>query len=464
MSFFHLRSLPGHPGAALPASSVRRVWDAYQTLDRTQWLKLAELEQWQLDQLRVLLTHCVEQVPYYARLLSAVGLVPARVRTMEDFRRIPLLTRKLCQTHFADLTARRLPPGMVKAHEAFTSGTNGEPLQVLQTNRVGFWWLVFTLRDLEWCDLDPRGKLAAIRYLRPSSISPESARQGICSPCWVPALEPLIESGPAYTLDIHQEPHWQLEWLRQVQPDYLLSMPANLEFLAGLIKESGQPLPGLRGIQAFADTLTEDSRAHIEAAFRAPVKNLYSCTEAGYLASPCPQGHGLHVHAENAIVEVLDAQDQPCAPGQTGRVVLTTLRNFLTPLIRYDILDDATLASRPCPCGRGLPLWTGVQGRRHPLMHLVGGKRKIVTGLCAEIRKAGGVHQFQIVQRAVEHVILRVIPNRSWTPEHQDRLRRIVHEHVEAPIRVDVELRERLELPPGGKLRIAVIEMDEKGN
>ena len=97
-----------------------------------------------------------------------------------------------------------------------------------------------------------------------------------------------------------------------------------------------------------------------------PVKNLYSTTEAGYIASPCPSGTGLHVHSENVIAEVLDERDRPCAPGQTGRLVFTTLHNFLAPFIRYDILDEVTLASEPCPCGRGLPLWTRVEGRRHP--------------------------------------------------------------------------------------------------
>ena len=34
--------------------------------------------------------------------------------------------------------------------------------------------------------------------------------------------------------------------------------------------------------------------------------------------SPCPAGHGLHVHAENILTEVLDADGNPCPPGQTG--------------------------------------------------------------------------------------------------------------------------------------------------
>jgi phenylacetate-CoA ligase len=238
-------------------------------------------------------------------------------------------------------------------------------------------------------------------------------------------------------------------------------MPTNLEHLAGLINEDGVGVPGLRVIQAITEPLPEDIQRRIETSFGVPVKALYSSTEAGYMASPCPRGGGWHVHSENVLLEILDPQDQPCRPGQTGRVVMTTLRNFLAPFIRYEILDDATLAPGSCPCGRGLPLLTRIDGRRHPLLHLPDGRRKIVSRLYLQLRAVGGSLQFQIVQKAVDHVLVRVVPDRTWTPDHAALVRQRVQEHLEAPVRVDVVTQERLELPPSGKLKIAVIEIDE---
>jgi phenylacetate-CoA ligase len=461
MAFFQLRSLPGSAWPPIPAPEVCQVWSAYQELDRTQWLSPAELEQLQLRQLRTLLLHCFHQVPYYRRLLSEAGLATRPVESLADFRRLPLLTRELYQAHFDDLQARALPDGMAPAGESYTSGTNGVPIKVLKTNRVALWWHAFYLRDLEWCGLDPRGRLAAIRFVAFSRDDLARALEGLSLPCWNQPLAPLVESGPCYGMDVRQDARAQLAWLRRIDPDYLLSMPTNLEFLTGLVRESGQPLPRLRAIQAVGETLPGATRRTIESGFGVPVKNLYSTTEAGYLASPCPEGHGLHVHAENILAEVLDADGRPRAPGQTGRLVFTTLHNFLTPFLRYDILDDVTLAPGPCPCGRGLPLFTHVEGRRHPLLHLPGGRRKVVTGLYLMVRKVCGCHQFQIIQRAVDHVILRVVPDRTWTPDHAARMREAVWDEFGAPIRVDVEAKERLELPPGGKLKIAVIEMED---
>jgi phenylacetate-CoA ligase len=455
MDFFHPRPL-----SAMPAGA-RLVWAAYQELDRTQWLGSDELENLQLRQVRSLVEHCYEQVPYYRRVFSEAGVRPSAIESLADFRRIPLLTRELYQANFADLQARKLPAGMTPLGDgSFTSGVNGVPIKVLKTNRDELLWRAFYLRDLEWCGIDPRGSLASIRLAATSKRELPKALEGVSLPNWR-KLHPLLETGRLHGMDIRQEPRQQLAWLRRVDPDYLLSLPSNLDFLASLVQESGQRLASLRVIQAIGETLSETTRQRIEAGFGVPVKNLYSATEAGYIASACPLGHGLHVHCENVLAEVLDPEGRPCEPGQTGRLVFTSLLNFLTPFVRYDILDDVTLSPTACPCGRGLPLWTQVEGRRHPLLFLPGGRRKAITGLYMELRKVGGCRQLQIIQRAEDHVILRVVPDQTWGPDYACRMQQVVHDEFECPIRVDVEEREFLERPAGGKLKFAVVEMEE---
>jgi phenylacetate-CoA ligase len=457
MSFFHLRPVPGTSWPPLPVREACQVWAAYQHLDRTQWLPPRELAELQLEQLRTLLRHSFHQSPYYRRVLGDAGFGSKAVESLADLRKIPLLTRHLYQTNFESIRAKTLPAGMAATGTRGTSGTSGVRIQVLQTNWVDLWWLAFYLRDLEWCGFDPRHRLAAIRFLRDMP----GAMEGLSVQSWHQSLDQLLEMGRAYALDIRQDHRKQLAWLRRVDPDYLLCMPSTLEFLASLVAESGQRLASLQKIQAIGETVSDATRERIETGFGVPLANTYSCTEAGYVASPCPEGHGLHVHAENVIAEVLDEHDQPCQPGQTGRLVFTTLHNYLAPFIRYDIQDDVTLASGPCPCARGLPLFTHVSGRRHPLLYLPDGSRKIVTGVYLEVKKVGGYHQCQLIQRAVDHVILRLVPDQSWTDEHAVRMREAVQREFRAPIRVDVEPKERLEVPASGKLKRTIIELDE---
>jgi phenylacetate-CoA ligase len=459
--FFHLRQLPGAAWPRIPAPEVAQVWAAYKELDRTQWLGPGDLAELQLVQVRALLAHCSAHVPYYRRLLAETGLHDRPIQSLDDLSRLPILTRTLCQEHSSELQADALPAGMAKTWDGYTSGTNGVPIHVSKTDRDGLWWNACFLRDLEWSGLDPRGRLASIRLLTKDREKLPRALEGGVSPYWTKVCGALMETGPSSAMDIRQDPRRQLEWLRGVNPQYLISLPSNLEYLAGLVAESGQRLPELRAIQAIGEPLTPAARRAIESGFGAPVRDLYSTTEGGYMASPCPSGAGLHVHAENILAEVLDPDGRPSRPGETGRLVFTALHSFLMPFIRYDILDEVTLAAEPCPCGRGLPLWTAVDGRRHPLMHLPDGSRKASTGLMLEVRRVGGMRQFRIAQKARDLVLVQVVPSREWVPENAGRIRSAVQDELGASMRVEVEEREWLERPGGGKLRIVVNELEE---
>jgi phenylacetate-CoA ligase len=454
------RTLPATAWPAVPPGANSQLWAMYLELERTQWLDRAALEQAQLAQVRALLSHSVAHVPFYQRLLQAAGIVPADIRTMADFRRIPILQRRVYQEQLDQLTARSLPSGMTQTARQRTSGSSGMPIDVLQTNLVNLWWFAFCLRDFQWCDMDPRGTLAVIRSLGGPEKERQRRLEGVGMPYWGDQIHSVVENGPAFAMDIHQEPRKQMEWLVRVQPTYLTSYPPNLDFLASLLRETGQRIASLGVIQAIGETLTAETRTRIEDGFGVPVRSSYSCVEAGYVGSPCPAGHGLHVHAENVVLEVLDDVGEPCPPGATGRVVLTTLHNYLTPFLRYEILDRATVGPELCPCGRGLPLLTAIEGKRRPQFRLPDGRRKDSGYLVRNLRQLGGYHQHQIVQRAADHIIVRLVPDQSWTPEHIPRIVQWVQDYFETPMRVDVLTVPSIELSASGKLREIINELE----
>jgi hypothetical protein len=113
MAHFHLRTLPGYTWPPLADMALSQVWVAYQELDRIQWLPSAEIEQQQLEQVRVLLSHAIAYVPYYRELLPKAGITPGSIQSMADFRRIPLLPRRTYQEKNASFAATRLPAGTV---------------------------------------------------------------------------------------------------------------------------------------------------------------------------------------------------------------------------------------------------------------------------------------------------------------------------------------------------------------
>lgn len=459
MEFFRLRSLPGNTWPPLPDGTLAQVWTAYRELDRTQWLDPAELEQRQLMQVRALLTHCAAQVPYYRQMFAEAGISPAAIRTLDDFRRIPVLTRPVYQERFAEFNARTLPPGTVATHIAHTSGSTGRPLSILQTNVVHLWWNACYLRDLEWCGMEPTGILASIRATGKTGPELQPFLEGVSFSVWRKQLQPLLEMGPCYGLEVQQDHRRQLDWLQRINPDYLTSYPSNLEVLARLLQETGARLPRLRAIQTISDSLTPEGRSLIEGAFGVPVKNTYSCTEAGYLASPCPLGHGLHVHAENALLEVVHEAGRPCAPGETGKVLLTALHNFRGPFVRYALEDEVTLGPARCPCGRGLPLFAQVDGKRRPMLALADGRQKASYGLTYPLSLMQGYRQYQIVQKSPTQLLVRLVPDSRWSDDRAEQIRQLVQEFFEYPVQLELRLEEAIAPPPNGKLRQVICEV-----
>ena len=435
---------------------VGLIWAAYRELCDTQWMSADELHEMQLVQVRELLSHCFHHVPYYRRVLGEAGLFDRPIRDMDDFRLIPILTREAYRENLDLITAKALPNGMGSSgKQSFTSGMNGVPIAVRKSNRDEMWWAAFAMRDFEWCGMDPHERIAAARLIAIDDAGLDKAMSGVTSPSWL--FDPdLFESGPAFGMDVRQDPRKQLEWLRSVRPAYFISIPNNLDVLASLIVESGRPLRGIRLVQSIGEPLDEDVRTRVSAAFGAPIKDLYSTTEAGYMASECPDGHGMHVHAENVLTEVLDEDDRPCGPGETGRLVFTSLHNFVNPFVRYDVLDDVTLADGPCPCGRGLPLLKRIDGRRHPTFRTTSGASRSSLGLTLGLRKIGGMNQFQAIQRT-DAVTIRIVPGPEWSEDRKNRVVTLVQDELGASIRVDVVLSDRLELI-NGKVRMMAVE------
>jgi phenylacetate-coenzyme A ligase PaaK-like adenylate-forming protein len=105
-------------------------------------------------------------------------------------------------------------------------------------------------------------------------------------------------------------------------------------------------------------------------------------------------------------VEVL-----PAAPGAAGgELVLTNLESYALPIIRYASGDIGALDPAPCPCGRGLPRLARVEGRRTDFLVTPSGKLMHALAVIYVLREIPGLREFQVIQEALDHVRVRVVP------------------------------------------------------
>lgn len=168
------------------------------------------------------------------------------------------------------------------------------------------------------------------------------------------------------------------------------------------------------------------------------------------MAVQCPDSALYHIQSESVIVEVLDDNDRPCGPGEIGRVVVTSLFNFATPLIRYDIGDFAEVGSA-CACGRTLPTLARIMGRRRNVLIAPDGKHYWPTLDSFDFFRIAQSHEHQFRQLAPDVLEICLAVDNPRTPAEEDEMRKIVAAALPGPF--DIRFRYVSQFPrgPGGK-------------
>jgi phenylacetate-CoA ligase len=419
-------------------------------LDASQWWSAEQLLAKQFEQLRLLLLHANATVPYYQRLFAENGVqVPDRIDA-KFFQTIPVSGRSAIQQAGQALDSTALPSAHGAKEYGTTSGSTGRPIRFARTSVTRTFWFAFALRDHFWHERHFAGKLSAIRWYPRGVAEPPF---GAPEAHWGVIVAPLFATGPACSLNVAATLAEQLKWLRDEQPDYLVSFPSNLMALVRYASKMGVTLPALLEIRSIGESLSNTQRQQIESAWKTRVVDIYTCEEAGYLALQCPVSGDYHVQSENVILEIVDEQGAPCQPGKIGQVLITSLHNFATPLIRYELGDMAEFGG-PCACGRGLPVIRRIHGRKRSRLQLPSGESLFpYLGEHEDIPQLTGVkmHQFQCVQHSVEEIELKLVLERPLNADEQAKVRALMQRNLGHPFRVRFSFPDNIARGPSGK-------------
>ncbi len=399
-------ALTGISWPAVPTGWAAVLLGILHELDASQWLPADELRRRQAQALDTLLGHARATVPYYRdRPEYADG---------RPWRKLPVLRREQVQAAGDALLSTDVPADHLPLTDMTTSGSTGRPLTVKATRITSLFWLACTLREHLWHGRDPSTTAVALRSDRTATFPPE----GRVFASWGAPIDTVYETGPLAMLSAPRDVADQAAWLVEHDPAYLLSLPSNLLALCRYFTETGAPLPRLREVRSYGERLGPKVREACREVWGVPVTDMYSCQELGYLALQCPTAERYHVMSELVLLEVLDEEDRPCRPGETGRVVVTQLHNYAMPLLRYDLGDYAQVG-RPCPCGRGLPVLDRVMGRRRNMLVLPTGETVWPTFVSAWTGLEDVIRQFRLVQREPDHIEARIVGPRPLTADEQ---------------------------------------------
>jgi len=342
---------PGFPSwPELPNTAKSNVHALHAQLLFTQWMAPAVFQDLQMDQVESLLRFTGKHVPFYRHSLDFLAELPKRGLYEQHLTYLPILSYTDIQKHGQKIIIRKPLPGHGKTRMTQLSEPAGPPIRILSTGLLDTWNHALALRSQDWHEMD-----VSLAHL---DICTSIRQQKTVNERW----SVLPWAGPSSTLFVDRPVEQLFEEFIRIMPDYLRTLPGILQpFIELSISRGLKPL-NLRQVHCRTEHLDPGLRELAEKAWGVPIIHEYFVHGIGVIAQQCPDNSNLHIQSEFVRVEVLDDADQPCQAGQTGRIVVTPLRNYQTPLIRYDTGNDAEIGD-PCSCGRTLPVLTRILER-----------------------------------------------------------------------------------------------------
>ncbi len=374
-------------------------------------LTVSQWEDFQTKELRRLLLHAYDTVPYYHEALTAAGFNRLQLQQIElaDLSRISLLEKNTLRQHGTTtlLSDKPEPGGIFFA----SSGSTGTPTQILFSRAMHQRWsAAFEARIRHWAGLtrhDPRGMIGGRRVVSEGITSGPFYRYNYA--------EKQVYFSAYHIAAAHAGNY--LQGIKKYGVQYMTGYAMSNYFLARFFEETGLEAPVLKAVLPSSEKLTAQMRATFAKVYHCKAFDAWSGVEACGLVSECEHGR-LHVSPDVAILEFLHPETgQPVGPGEIGEVVCTGFLNYDQPLIRYRIGDLMRLGVEPCPCGREMPVIQEIIGRTEDTVIGADGREMVrFHGIFVNIPT---IIEGQIIQHDYTDFEIRIVSAAPLTPEER---------------------------------------------
>jgi phenylacetate-CoA ligase len=416
-----------------------------QRLETSQWWPRDAIEADRVQRLRGFLTDVGTHVPYYRELFARLAFDPASVQAVADLARLPLLGKPEIRAHSDAMKAGDAGP-LARYN---TGGSSGEPLifyigKGRTTHDVASKW-----RATRWWGVDI-GDPEMVVWGSPIELSAQDRVRRVRDALLRTRLLPAFEMSDAKVDGF-------IAAIREQRPRMLFGYPSALTHIARRAEARGVAMNGLGIKVAFvtSERLYDDQRATIARVFGCGVANGYGGRDAGFIAHECPQG-GMHMTAEDIIVEIIGPDGQPVPEGQSGEIVTTHLATRDFPFIRYRTGDVATMDTRTCACGRGLPLIKEIQGRTTDFVVAADGTVMHGLALIYILRDLPGVQGFKIVQETLQQTTVQLVVNEGFDRSGSAGIVAAFQRRLGPSVHVDLQFVDRIPPEKSGKFRYVV--------
>lgn len=440
-------SLARHVVYPLQEMACHRPTFPYLTqLEKSQWLSRADLERLQLEKLRALLGVAHAHCPWHRRRMEAVGLSPDGLNDLADLRRLPTMDKALAAAHRDELAWKGVPGGVFQYN---TGGSSGQPL------------IFYFGRERQASDA--AGRIRARRWWGVDVGEPEvyiwGAPVELNKTDWVKTVRDRLLNQlvlNAFAMSPEQMDRY-LDALEAFRPRSIYGYSSSVALLAAHARERGRRLrlPKLKVVCTTGEPLYEHQRSLLTEVFGVPVANEFGSRDIGFTAHETPHGQML-LMSESILLEVLDPDGNPVAPGEMGEAVMTGLCSQAQPFIRYRTGDMVRMSPEADKEGRGLHVIAEVMGRQTDFLVRADGTIMHALAGIYVLRAVEGVGEFKLIQHDRRDLEVLVVPNGRWRPEGGQAIESGLRRRLGDDVGVLVRLMEAIPPEASGKHRYVV--------
>lgn len=410
--------------------SESRIWDK------------EKVERWLLSRFRNFLKEAYDGSPYYKEALENRSLSPSDIKSHNDIKKLPFMTKSMAQENLDKIVPQRFNKN--ELYYTTTGGSSGVPL--------GMYYLKKRAKPVEMAFVHEIWSMFGFNTNRRQVvIRGEVLKNGVVSK---KGLTLLLSS---YHLTQENMPQL-IDAIFKYRPEYIQAYPSAIASVCSYMKEEGiSGIDSLRLVMCSSENLYTFQSELVKKVFKVPLVNLYGNTEHTCIASNCSDSDKLHFHPLYGYVELINEAGEECTQeGETCEIVATGFTNPAFPMIRYRTGDIATYTRAECSCSWNYKMVSEIQGREQEFIVTSSGRKICIAAVNMHSDIFDHVKLFQFVQNTIGKVQFNYLPKPTFDDRHKERIHLELIAKLGHDTDIDMNQVEKIEPTVSGKQKFLI--------
>lgn len=322
-----------------------------------------EMRSLQSERLQKTVRTCYEKVPFYRKKMDARGVKPEDIQTIDDIVKLPFTTKTDLRDEYPFGLQAVPKEDIVRIHAS--SGTTGKPVVGTYTRNDLAMWAEGVARVMSAGGVD-KSDTVQVSYGYGLFTGGLGAHDGAS----------LLGATQLPTSAGNTEK--QIMLMQDFGSTVLACTPSYALRLAEAIHQSNKvSIYNMKLRVGFfgAEPWTEGMRKELQRKLHIKAYDIYGLTEmcGPGVGGECEYQKGTHLWEDMFYPEIINPDTlEPCAPGEFGELVFTSLCKEAMPILRYRTRDLTRLVYDRCECGRTAVRMDRILGRSDDMMIIRG--------------------------------------------------------------------------------------------